>query len=926
MSGGRLRRAFRLDSGPQRVERDVDAELEFHLAMRTQKLMATTGLDPNAARALAMQRFGDVSTVRTECLTIDRERERVMKRTIRLDDLRQDAAYAIRSLSQRKGFTAILLLILAFGIGANAAMFTLVDALLLRRLPVPHPEQLVTIGNPTRTGSLSQGTPTLEIASYPGYLDLRDGNRVLSGLYASGRTGRLDMLVSHDSAGGTSTSREPEHPRARFVSGNFYSVLQVPAFIGRTFAADEDRAPGSGPVVVITHGYWQRRFAGDRSVVGRSITINGTPMTIIGVTPPTFKGDIIGQNFEMYIPITMQPVLMPETNWFKDRSTSWLLLMGRLAPGVSIERARNELSALQTRSLLDHANGEELGSAQRQLRSHPPRIESGATGFSYYRQSYRAALLTLSAAVGLILLVVCANVANLMLARASARGREMSVRMAIGAGRWRLMQQLFVESLMLALAGGLLGLFVAWQGSVALLKLASSGPNMIPLNVTPDVRVLAFTMLLSMTTAVLFGLVPALHATRVDLSSALRAQGRGVAGSRGAGRMPLGKLLVVAQVALSMLLLVATGMLVRSMQRLESVDLGIARDQLVIATVDAARAGYKGERLAPLYADLTERLRQLPGVTAVTFSENGIFSGTESGTSVQVEGFTARADADTLVPYDDVGPGYFHAVGGRMLRGRDFEARDNAGAPKVAIINQTMSRFFFGDGDALGRHVRMDSATFEIVGVAADVQGKDVRDTAESRLYLPMSQLPLPAQPGTVKFEIRVSGDPARVVTPVRRALTAANPALAVLSVDPLTSLVSDTMTQDRMVARVVTFFGVLALVLASLGLYGVMAYGTMRRTSEFGLRMALGASSSGVARMVLREAMVLVIAGVIIGVPAALGAGSLIRSQLYGVGVLDVPSLVLAMTVLLVSATLAAYLPAARAARVEPLAALRAE
>jgi predicted permease len=889
-----IRRPFRLN----RVERDVDEEIAFHIAERERKLIAR-GASPDDAHARAMAQFGDIRAVRTEMLTIDQSR----KRADFFSNIRQDATYAVRTLIHNAGFTSVVLLILGLGIGANTSIFSLIDALMLRPLPVPHPEQLVAIGDPRNTQHVSEGTPQADALSYPLYEDLRDQNHVLSGAYASGRAGRLDVVIEKGA--------EPDHPRGRFVTGNFFSVLEVPAGAGRVFTSEDD------PVVVISDGYWHRRFGASRDVIGRTIRVNTVPLTIIGVAPPEFMGDAVGQPTEIWLPVKLHPQVIAHTQWLKDRSVSWLLVMGRLAPGTTLVRARTEIQALAKTSLLDHASASDRGGVERVLGRHPMPVASGAMGFSYYRTAYAQALFTLMVAVGLVLLVVCANIANLLLARAAGRAREISVRIALGAGRWRLLQQLLTESIILAVAGAALGLLAALAGSAALLRAVGG----VSLAVRIDGRVLAFTIALSLLTAIFFGLIPAMRATGLDVSSALRTQGRGIAG---AGKMAIGKWLVIAQVALSMLLLVGAGMLSRSTMRLANADIGVARDHLVIAEIDAQRSGYEGPRLIAFMRDLTERVKQIPGVLAVSTSENGIFSGTESGSTLQAEGFTARADSDTLVASDVVGADYFRTTGAHILQGRDIEARDNETAPKVAIVNETAARYFFPNGEALGRHLQLDSATWEIVGIVADIEQNGVREAPVRRVYGPLVQQK--NTPTQFKLEIRVAGDPARLVQPVRQALVAADPSLAIFSVDPLTELIRDSIQKDRLVATLVSAFGILTLILAALGLYGVMAYATARRTGEFGLRMALGAAPRMVERMVLREAILLTGFGMALGLPVALAATRLVRGQLFGISFFDPPSIGLATLVLGVSAALAAFVPAMRASRVAPLEAIRAD
>jgi predicted permease len=930
-------RRFRIDTGPHRVTRDVDDEIEFHLAMRIAKLIAA-GLDPAAARAEASRQFGDATAVRAECLTIDRDRERVMRRANGISDLWQDASYAFRTMRQHKMVVGVMLAILALGIGANTAMFTLIDALVLRPLPVAHPEQLVSIGDPRLPNSRFQGAPSPQLASVPVYEDLRYQNAVFSGLYATGVSALLNMTAPQPGAvrgavAAGATGADAEHPSARYVSRNFFKVLGVRALAGRTFAEDEDKHPGDDPMVVIGYSYWQRRFGGQQSAVGSTITVNDVPMTIVGVAPQDFTGDVVGQRPDMWLPLMMQPVLDPHQDVLADRNISWLMLMGRLAPGVSLDQARAQITTIYKRTLIEHA-GKYSSDIQRGIQHNPVRVESGARGFSNLRNAFASSLYTLMAAVGLVLLIVCANVANLMLSRAAARGREMSVRMALGAGRWRLVQQLLTESIILALIGGALGLLVAYWGSVGLLRLASGGPRPIPLDIRPDGRILAFVAVVSLVTAVLFGLAPALRATRVQLAIALRSQGRSLVGGAGSRLFSPGKVLVIAQVALSVVLLVSTGLLVRSTVELRSRDVGIARDQLIVAKVAPGQAGYADARLTAFMRDLMQRAARVPGVASASLSENGILSGTESQDLIHIEGFTASADSDTLVAYDDVGPGYFATTGAHILRGRGIEPRDNEPAPQVVVVNQTMAKYYYPHGDVLGHHITLAGRTYEIVGVVGDIEEQDLHAPPMRRFYLATLQLgctpgqktctsELPSQ-FNLEMRARPGVDPARLVEPIRRALKAADPSAPVLSVKPLDELIDASIGTDILVARVVSGFGILALVLASLGLYGVMAYATVRRTAEFGLRMALGARAGDMTRMVLRESMLLVAIGALVGIPAALAAAPLLKRRLWGVHAFDVSSIVIALAAMALTAALAAAVPAMRAARVSPLEALR--
>ena len=922
MSGWRRRRAFRLDTGRQRVERDVDEEIAFHLEMRTRK-HAARGLDPRRAQEEALRQFGDIDSVRAECLDIDYRRERDVRRARYFDELRQDTRYALRALRQNPVFTIVVLLSLTLGIGANTAVFTLVDALLFRSLPVAEPEQLVAIGDTRSVGSATIGYAATDIFSYPLYKDLRDRATRVRDIVATGRAGRLDVIVASDSG---STTPDPERLTGRLVSGNYFSMLGVRPALGRTLLPEDDRTAGGSPVAVISHAVWHRRFAGDSSILGRRLIVNGSPFTIVGVAGEGFYGEIVGSMIEVWFPLTMQPAVMPNRAWLDNRAVSWLLLLGRLAPGATIEQAHAEITALTYQSI--EAADPDYRRGQR--RDTLP-VTSGARGLSVLRDTYGAGLGTLMTAVGIVLLIVCANVANLMLARGAARGREIGVRMALGAERWRVARQLVTEGVLLAAIGGGLGLLFAAWGSRTLLQIASSGPRPIPLDVTMDGRVLGFTALLSLVTAMLFALGPALRATRVELAAVLHAHSRGVTGAAGGGhgrRVSMGKLLVMSQVALSLMLLVGTSMLTRSTRALENTDTGVARDELLIVTVDPSRTGFDNAQGSELVRRLVERAKRLPGVTMASYSENGIFSGTESAGRMEVQGFTAMTRDDSIVNYDRVGADYFETIGARIARGRGITALDRRGSAPVVVINETMAKYYVPSGEALGRRIRMvgsgtDTVSYEIVGVVGDISDHSLRGDTVPRAYFPIDQID--EQPFYFTLELRTR-DPARIAEDARRAMLAENAALSVISSEPLTKLMRDSISQDRLVARVTTFFGVLALCLAALGLYGVMAYTTLRRTSEFGLRMALGAEPGAVQRMVLREAMVLVGGGVLIGLPLAVFATRLLENQLFGIALFDPLSIGVALAVLAVSAAVAGYLPAARAGRVGPTVALRAE
>lgn len=913
-----MRRVFRLMGGARAVEREVDDEIAFHLEMRARKLMEQ-GHSPESAQREALRQFGDLRAVRERCVTTDRERERTVRRTNYLNELRQDVWQAMRVLRHNPGFAVIVILMLALGIGANTAIFTLVDAVLLRTLPVRDPHELVTIGDPSRTSSFSYSTsPQTSLISYPLYQELRADTSVVHGLVASGLAMRTNVLVD-------STDEEPDRARGRFVSGNYFSTLGIGAVAGRTLDAAADAAIGGAPEVTISYAYWQRRFHGDRSAVGRVIRINGNPMTIVGVTPESFTGEIVGAPIDIWLPVTMMDVLNPNSHVLEDRNAHFLLLIGRRRAGVSLAAAREAITTQVRRRFGEHLNKDTSPEDVRTLHVY---VSDGSRGLSRVRATFGAPLLTLMAGVGVLLLIVCANVANLLLARSVARAREMTVRVAIGAGRFRIVRQLMTEALVLALLGAAGGLALAWYGSRLLLTLASSGPDAMPIAVL-DLPVLGFTVLASVLAVALFGLAPSLSASRIDLASAMRSHARSVTGSglgRRGRRFSLGQLLIAGQVALSLVLLVGSALLVRSLQQIQRVDTGLDRDHLLIVILDKMARGYTGERTANLTRELTDRIARIPGVQAVSFSENGIFSGSESATSVQVAGFVARTAEDSTANYDHVGPGYVRAIGGHLLQGREFGPEDVAGSERVAMINQSMAAHYFGAGSPLGRYLRFDdSIAVRIVGVVGDIRDHSLDGSPTRRFYLPYQQ-PMYEEPGALVLAVRTSGDPALAQLPVRAAVRAADPLLSVENARPLSVLIARSIQAERVLARVSSGFGFLALLLASLGLYGVLTYAITRRTGEIGLRVALGAQRSAVVRMVLSDALRLVAVGGVFGVPLAIGGARLLSSQLHGIEAIDPVAMTVALSILLASALAAAMIPALRASKVEPLTALREE
>ena len=821
-----------------------------------------------------------------------------------LDSILSDCRLAFRMLRKSPGFTAVAILTLALGIGANTAIFSLINALGLRPLPVQKPEGLVLI-MPANERNGDWGF------SYPLYEAVRDANRTLTGVFV--RAGG-PMNVSVDG------QAELAPNGGGYVSGSYFSTLGVEAFAGRTFTPAEDKVPGQNPVAVISYGYWRRRFALSPSVIGKTIDLNGVPFTIIGVTSPRFFGIEVGRSPDVTVPMTMYPQLNSGTTQLSNVGSWWLTAMARLRPGVSAEQTTADLSAIFENYM-----------GTRALRTEGLRIKlrPGAWGLSP-REKLAPGAITLMTLVGLVLLIACTNVANLVLARGTARQKEIALRLSIGAGRGRLIRQLITESFLLALLGGAAGFLFASWGTQGIVKLV---PDEVGLDLSPDGRVFVFAAGITLLAGVLFGLAPAFRATRISLVQGL--QGGARQGQTQASPNRLRNGLVVSQVMLSTVLLFATGLLTHSLQELLSADLGFRPEHVLVLSTDPALIGYQGPRLVDLYKDLLQHARAVPGVMSVSLSHNGLVTRATWGNIVSVPGYTPGSGEVTESRFSHVSSDFFRTVGIPIILGRDFRDQDNETAPKVAIVSEAFARKFFGEqngaqkalGQTIGLGVDQNLGQFQIVGVAKDSKQRKIDEPPSRVVYFPFLQADLPPSlMGQMTMEVRTASEPAAMTNAIRQELLAVEKNLPIYGVKTLTQQVDESLTEQRMFTWLVSSFGLLALLLASVGLYGVIAYSTVRRTGEIGIRLALGADRRDVMVMVLREALRLTAIGVAIGLVLAVATGRIFSSVLYGVTASDPLTIFGASVLMFVTAALAALLPARRAMRVDPMVALRYE
>ena len=829
-----------------------------------------------------------------------------------MNDIWRDIRFAVRSLRKTPGFLAVVILTLGLGIGANAAIFSLTDQILLRSLAVDDPSSLVLLDGP---GAFMGRTMNQMTFSYPMYKDFRDRNEVFAGVLA-----RFPLALTAVWRGAS------ERAHGDLVSGNYFDVLGVQPALGRLFNAADDRTPGGHPVAVLSYGYWQRKFGGDPLVLNQTITVNGHPLTIVGVADRKFTGIQIGRSVDIMVPIMMKAQMTPTWNDVDNRRSRWLNVMARLKPSVSRRQAESAMNVI-FRQINEQEIKEIPGGSEnfrKRFISKHLDLLPGSKGLSDLRREFSTPLIVLMSMVGVVLLISCANVANLLLARTTARQKEISLRLALGANRARILRQQFVESGLLALAGTSVGLMFAWWTGGMLIRALPGDPAARTLSSNPDARVIGFTLVVGATTALIFGMIPALQATRASVTSTLKEDAGSVAG--GGRQARLRRTLVIGQVALSMLLLAGAGLFARSLYNLKTLDPGFRVENVFTFSVDPSLSGYEGERLTALYGRLQQELSTVPGVRSVSMSENGVLTGNDWVTTIRVDGYQAKESADMNPNTDGVGPRYFETMGISLIGGREFTDRDVKGAPRVAIVNEAMAKYFFGGSSALGRRfgfARGTATDIEIVGVAKDVRSLELRSSARRYIYIPYTQDEDVTQ---LTYYVRAAQDSPAMTTALRQAVQRIDPNLPIFDMKSMRVQVDESLFVERMVAVLSVAFGALATLLAAIGLYGVMSYAVTRRTREIGIRMALGAERRRVLWLVLKEVAVMAAVGITGGLAAAFWLTRQVQAQLFGLTPTDPPTLMGAALLLSVIALAAGYFPARRATTIDPLVSLRTE
>jgi len=927
-----IRALFRLAlRRPDRVRDEADDEIRLHLQLRTQQLVSE-GMAPDAARAEAERRFGPIDEARRRLHSSAARREDRMRVREVVAGAGQELRVSLRRLRRSPGFVATAVTCIALGVGANAAAFSLFDELLLRPLPVREPERLVNLGAPgPKPGSdnCTQAGGCDVVFSLPMFRDLERAKTAFAGVAAH-------RLFIASIATGTAAGTEATSGNGMFVSGSYFPVLGLTPALGRLLVPDDDRLAGTHPLAVVSYAYWETRLGADPSAVGRRISVNDRTLTIVGVAPRGFEGTTLGIHPSVYVPISMTAEVDPffgPASRLDDRRNYWVYVFARLAPGATIERARAAVNAVYHAILADVEAPLQQGlSAQTmaKFKAKNVSVEDGRHGQSSLRGVTRTPMIFLLGITALVVLIACANIANLLLVRGAARATEVAVRMSLGARRWQLVRQLLVESLALSALGGAASLVVA-HGTLALIgsflpdATLGLGPA-LALDIRPSV--LAFAAAVALGTGLLFGLFPALHATRPNLIAAVRSgAGQISGGSRGAARFRT--VLVTAQIALSMALLAAAGLFIKSLRNVSRVELGLDVDRLVTFALLPELSGYQRGKAFALLARVEDEVGALPGVEGAAVSDTPLLIGSSSGGNVRVEGFARGPDTDANTRIAKVGPGFFRTMGIPVIAGREFTAADRVGAPMVAVVTEEFAKKFGLGRNPVGKRMAFDGQSpanaldFEIVGLARDAGYSDVKQGATALVYAAYRQ---DSAVSAAAFYVRTSRAPEQMLHGIAAAVGRIDPALPVALLKTMPQTVRENVYLDRMIGALSTGFAVLATLLSAVGLYGVLAYVVAQRTREIGLRMALGADARRVRALVMGQMGRMALVGGAAGVVGALGLGRVAQSLLFGLEGHD-PAVVAAAAVVLAAVAMgAAYVPAWRASRVSPTEALRGE
>jgi predicted permease len=898
----------------KRLESDLEKELRFHFEMQVAQKMQS-GVPENEARRLTRLEFGGIEQIKEDC--------RESRGTLWPEYLLQDIRFGLRQLRNSPGFTSIALLSLALGIGANTAIFTLVNAILLRPLPVQNPSELVLFGDGRAQGlTFSVPDGKWQLFSYSFFHDFRRQATSYAGIAAVNST----QFASKASIAGSAY----QTAHVDLVSGSYFPVLGVPAFLGRTIIESDDNAPGAGPVAVASYVWFQRHFNGDPSALGKTIRIQSHDYTLIGVARPGFSGVTVARSTDLWIPLSMETEMSPGQNGLANNFFQSLQLIGRLKPDVEPAQASSETNFLFKQIMRDYLGPQPSQKHIEDIAHAGVELTPGSRGISPLRASFSLPLKILMTIVALVLLIACANIANMLLARGVARTREVAVRMALGASRGRVVFQLLIESVLLSVAGAVAGLALAWKASILLLQMATPGPDPVPLNLTPDLPVLAFTLGLTVLTALLFGCLPALRATGIEFTPALK-DGRG--SSSVSARGALARSLIVGQIALSVLLLVVAGLFVRSLIHLTSIDTGFDKHNVLVFSLDSSTANLPHHspdeiRSVHLQEQIESRVQAIPGVQSDSFAFFTFNQGSWSDL-VLFQGVPRTPENADQVFFNNVGNGFFSTMGIPLLAGRTFTAQDTQNSPKVAVINESMARRFFPNRSAVGDRFAVGETPdhpgeIEVIGVVKDAKYNALDEGSLQAAYFPCTQ-----NAGFYgSFAVRYASGANRgeIIARVRNSIAEINPNILVDGVTGLDDQVNQSIATQSLIARLTSFFGFIAVFLACIGIYGLLSYSVARRTSELGIRLALGAQSRMLLWLVLRESLLLLIIGLAIGIPVALSSTRILKSLLYELSPLDPAAITTAVAAVVVMTLAAAWLPARRATKINPIQALRAE